>query len=87
MIGRFVPMLRTVLHPVAGALGVPARTFTLWQIVGGLLWSQSLVLAGYLLGSSVAHADTYLLPLVAAILALSLLPVLTEARRTRSRRR
>ncbi|MFI1767884.1 DedA family protein [Streptomyces sp. NPDC020800] len=87
VIGRFVPMVRTVLHPAAGALGVPVRTFTCWQCVGGLLWSQSLVLAGYLLGSSVAHVDAYLLPLVAALLALSLLPLLAEAHRTRKRPR
>ncbi|WNM36622.1 DedA family protein [Streptomyces sp. Li-HN-5-11] len=83
VIGRFVPMLRTVLHPAAGALGVPARTFTLWQAVGGLLWSQSLVLAGYALGSSIPRLEDYLLPLVAVIVVLSLLPLLAEARRTR----
>jgi membrane-associated protein len=83
VIGRFVPMVRSVLHPVAGALGVPVRTFTVWQTVGGLLWSQSLVLAGYLLGSSVTHVDDYLLPLVAVIVVVSLLPLLVEAVRTR----
>ncbi|MEV4230467.1 DedA family protein [Streptomyces bobili] len=87
VIGRFVPMLRTVLHPAAGALGVPTRTFTLWQAVGGLLWSQSLVLAGYALGSSVPHVEAYLLPFVAAVVALSLLPLLAEVRRARRDRR
>ncbi|MFE9498067.1 DedA family protein [Streptomyces collinus] len=86
VIGRFIPMLRTVLHPAAGALGVPAKPFTLWQIVGGMLWSQSLVLAGYLLGSSVARVDDYLLPMVAVIVALSVLPLLAELRRTRRAR-
>lgn len=83
MIGRFVPMLRTVLHPAAGALGVPVRTFTLWQTVGGVLWSQTLVLAGYVLGTSVAHVDVYLIPMVAAIVVLSLLPLAWEALRAR----
>ncbi|MFI6007872.1 DedA family protein [Streptomyces sp. NPDC051243] len=86
VIGRFVPMVRTVLHPAAGALGVPTRTFTIWQIVGGLLWSQSLVLAGYLLGASVPDIDDYLLPLVALVVLVSLLPLLpvvTESRRAR----
>ncbi|MFF4574523.1 DedA family protein [Streptomyces sp. NPDC001410] len=87
VIGRFVPMLRSVLHPAAGALGVPVRTFTIWQTIGGLLWSQSLVLAGYLLGSSVSRVDDYLLPLVALIVVISLLPLLAEARRTRRERR
>lgn len=85
VIGRFVPMLRTVLHPAAGALGVPAGPFTLWQTVGGLLWSQSLVLAGYLLGSSVAHVDVYLIPMVSVIVVASVLPLLWEALRSRRR--
>ncbi|MEU0005924.1 DedA family protein [Streptomyces sp. NPDC006314] len=87
VIGRFVPVLRTVLHPVAGVLGVPVRTFTLWQAVGGVLWSQTLVLAGYTLGASVPHVDDYLLPLVAVVVVLSLLPLLVEARRARRERR
>ncbi|GGV00684.1 membrane protein [Streptomyces filipinensis] len=87
VIGRFVPLVRTVLHPVAGALGVPVRTFTLWQTVGGVLWSQMLVLAGYTLGSSVPHLDDYLLPLVAVVVVLSMLPLLFEARRTRREQR
>ncbi|GAA2781286.1 DedA family protein [Streptomyces rameus] len=87
VIGRFVPLLRSVLHPVAGALGVPARAFTLWQAVGGVLWSQTLVLAGYTLGASVPHIDDCLLPLVAVVVVLSLLPLLPEARRARRERR
>ncbi|MFE4962762.1 DedA family protein [Streptomyces sp. NPDC056660] len=83
VIGRFVPMLRSVLHPAAGALGVPVRPFTLWQAVGGVLWSQTFVLAGFALGSSVSHIDRYLLPLIGVIVVLSLLPALAEARRAR----
>ncbi|MEU6402492.1 DedA family protein [Streptomyces sp. NPDC046985] len=87
VLGRFVPLLRTVLHPAAGALGVPARTFALWQSVGGVLWSQTLVLAGYALGASVPHIDAYLLPLIALVVVLSLLPVLVQALRGRRARR
>ncbi|MER6068205.1 DedA family protein [Streptomyces sp. NPDC001852] len=87
VIGRFVPLLRTVLHPVAGVLDVPVRPFTLWQTVGGVVWSQLLVLAGYTLGASVPHLDDYLLPLVAVVVVLSMLPLLFEARRTRRERR
>ncbi|MFF5756890.1 DedA family protein [Streptomyces longwoodensis] len=87
VIGRFVPLVRTVLHPAAGALGVPVRPFTLWQVVGGLLWSQSVVLAGYTLGASVPQVDDWLLPLVALVVLLSLLPLAVEVRRERRRRR
>ncbi len=87
VIGRFVPLLRTVLHPVAGALGVPRRPFTVWQTVGGVLWSQTLILAGYTLGASFPHLDEYLLPLVAVVVALSMLPLLIEAGRAHRERR
>jgi membrane-associated protein len=43
-------------------------------------------LAGYLLGKSVPNVDTYLLPIIAVIVAVSLLPVAVELLRSRPRR-
>ncbi|MEV7690872.1 DedA family protein [Streptomyces bungoensis] len=83
VLARFVPVVRTVLNPLAGALGVPARTFTVWQAVGGLVWSLGLTLAGYALGSAIPNVDAYLLPLVALIVAVSLIPLGTEVLRSR----
>lgn len=83
VLARFVPVVRTVLNPMAGALGVPVRTFTVWQVVGGLLWSVGVTVAGYLLGSSIPDVDRYLLPIVGVIVVLSLLPVCAEAYRSR----
>ena len=85
VLGRFVPMVRTVLSPLAGVLGVPTRTFTLWQVVGGLAWSQSLVLLGYWLGAAVPGIDRYLLLAVAAVIVASLLPILPRLRGKTSR--
>ncbi|MEU6553234.1 DedA family protein [Streptomyces sp. NPDC046915] len=83
VLARFVPVVRTVLNPMAGALEVPLRTFTLWQVVGGLVWSVGLTLAGYALGSSIPNVDRYLLPLVALIVVVSLVPVASEVYRAR----
>jgi membrane-associated protein len=83
VLARFVPVVRTVLNPMAGALGVPVRTFTVWQVVGGLTWSLGLTLAGYALGSSIPNVDRYLLPLVALIVVVSLIPLLAEVLRSR----
>ncbi|MFI9201249.1 DedA family protein [Streptomyces sp. NPDC053048] len=85
VLARFVPVVRTVLNPLAGALGVPARTFAVWQVAGGLLWTVGLVLAGYGLGSVVPDVDRYLLPLVAVVVVLSLVPVGLELLRGRRR--
>jgi membrane-associated protein len=86
VLARFVPVVRTVLNPLAGALNVPARVFALWQAVGGAVWTVGLVLAGYALGSSVPGVDRYLLPVVALVVALSLTPFAVELLRSRSRR-
>ncbi|GAA0241244.1 DedA family protein [Actinomadura nitritigenes] len=83
VLARFVPVVRTVLNPLAGALDVPARTFALWQVAGGLLWAVGVTVAGYLLGSSIPGVDRYLLPIVGVIVVVSLLPVVLEVRRSR----
>lgn len=83
VLARFIPIVRTALNPLAGAIRVPFPTFTLWQVVGGLAWSVGLTLAGYGLGSRISNIDRYLLPVVALIVAVSLIPVAIELLRRR----
>ncbi|MFD2081607.1 membrane-associated protein [Actinopolymorpha cephalotaxi] len=83
VLARFIPLVRTVMNPLAGTVGVPTRTFTVWQVLGGTVWTVGVTVAGYLLGSSVPNIDHYLLPIVAGIVVLSLVPVLLEIRRAR----
>jgi membrane-associated protein len=84
VLARFVPLVRTVMNPLAGVVGVPVAQFTRWQIGGGLLWSLGVTLAGYGLGSSVSNIDRYLLPVIASVVVISLIPVALELRRSRS---
>ena len=86
VLARFIPVVRTVLNPVAGALHTPVRTFTLWQVVGGLVWTVGLVLAGYALGATVPGVDAYLLPVIALIVFVSLITLLLDVVRERRRR-
>jgi membrane-associated protein len=83
VLARFIPVIRTVVNPVAGAVGVPARTFTIWQAAGGLLWSAGVTLAGYALGSAIPGIDTYLLPAIAVIVLISFIPIGIELLRSR----
>jgi membrane-associated protein len=87
LLARFVPVVRTVANPVAGALGVPPGVFTAWQVGGGLLWSLGITAAGYGLGSAIPGIDQYLLPVIAVIVIVSLLPLALEARRARAARK
>lgn len=47
---RFLPIFRTIAPFVAGIAKMPFGRFTLFNIIGGVAWIGSLLLAGYLLG-------------------------------------
>jgi membrane-associated protein len=85
VLARFIPIARTVLNPMAGALDVSARTFTIWQVAGGLVWSVGLTLAGYGLGSTIGNVDKYLLPIIAVIVIASFVPIGIEFFRHRKK--
>ncbi len=78
VLARFIPFVRTVLNPMAGALDMSAKAFTIWQIVGGLLWSVGVTMLGYGLGSTIGNVDKYLLPIIAVIVVASLIPLVVE---------
>ena len=83
VLARFIPVVRTVLNPLAGMLAVPTRTFTIWQVAGGAVWSVGLTMAGYALGATVPGVDQYLLPVIALIVVVSLIPLALELLRGR----
>jgi membrane-associated protein len=86
VLARFIPLVRTVLNPMAGTIGVQHRVFTLWQVIGGLVWSIGVTVAGYVLGKQFhGSVDKYLLPIIAVIVIVSLIPVALELRRSRGR--
>ncbi|MBT2225941.1 DedA family protein [Nonomuraea sp. NEAU-A123] len=85
IIARFVPIVRTFMNPVAGVLEMPARTFFLWNAIGGLVWVESMLLIGHFLGSQVdpTKIDKYILPGVFLIIFISLIPIIVEVIKTR----
>ncbi|CAM5720307.1 hypothetical protein GCM10010345_19700 [Streptomyces canarius] len=64
--------------PLAGALAVPARVVTVWQVVRGPVCGVGLTLTGCALRSSIPGLDRWLLPLVGLIVAVSLIPLAAE---------
>ncbi|HEX6931631.1 MAG TPA: DedA family protein [Streptosporangiaceae bacterium] len=78
VLARFIPFVRTVLNPMVGALDMPAGSFTIWQVTGGLLWSVGVTMLGYGLGSTIGNVEAYLLPIIAVIVVISLIPLLVE---------
>jgi membrane-associated protein len=92
VLARFIPIVRTFLNPVAGTLGMPAKKFFLWNVVGGILWTDGILLVGYLLADSIYdavgdHIDRYILPVVALIILISVMPIFIEIIRERRAKR
>jgi len=88
VLARFIPIVRTFLNPVAGTLGMPARQFFIWNVVGAILWCDGVLLVGYLLAQQIYDAigdkiDHYILPVVALIVLISVLPIGIEMLRER----
>ncbi|MDQ1417601.1 MAG: rane-associated protein [Acidimicrobiaceae bacterium] len=87
VLARFVPVVRTLMNPLAGVAEIDARVFTVANIVGGVLWGAGVTIAGYFLGKSIPNVDRYLLPIIAVVVALSLVPVVLEVRKARVEKR
>ncbi|MDI6102873.1 DedA family protein [Actinoplanes sp. NEAU-A12] len=88
VLARFIPIVRTFLNPVAGTLGMPARQFFIWNVVGAILWTDGILLVGYLLAQQIYDAigekiDRYILPVVVLIVLISVLPIFIEILRER----
>ena len=80
VVARFIPIVRTFLNPMAGTVRMPVRDFTIWNVVGGLLWTIGLVVLGHLLGR-VDFVRTHIEVLVVFVVFLSVVPVLFELTR------
>src|SRR4051794_26306381 len=88
VLARFIPIVRTFLNPVAGTLGMPARKFFIWNVVGAVLWTDGILIIGHSLAQQIfdwtdGKIDKYILPVVAIIVLISLLPIFIEVLRER----
>lgn len=88
LLARFIPFVRTLINPVVGIIGIPTKVFIFWNVLGAIVWTDGILLLGYLLGEKIEGSiDKYLLPIIGLIIALSLLPILFEVYRERKRKK
>jgi membrane-associated protein len=71
---RFIPFVRTFAPVLAGVGRMRYNIFLLFDIIGALLWSAIVTLAGFFLGDLVPNVDQYILLIIFGIIILSLLP-------------
>lgn len=86
ILARFVPFVRTFAPILAGVGQMKYRYFLSYNVVGGFLWSIGLTSLGYYLGKSIPNVDKYLLPIIALIIFISILPGIVHLIRDKSSR-
>lgn len=76
MLARFVPVVRTFVPIVAGAAKMDQRLFTLYNVLGAVLWIGLITYVGYfagdLLESRGIHIDNFILPIIGLVTLLTL---------------
>ena len=86
VLARFVPIVRTFITVTAGVGRMPRRRFLTYTGIGALLWATGVTVLGYNLGTVdfIAHN---LEVIAVLIVAVSVLPMVFELLRARSRHR
>jgi membrane-associated protein len=76
---RYVPIMRTFVPFVAGMAQMNYRKYIMWDIVGGVLWINSLLLIGYYLGQT--ELANRLDKVIVIVIFVSVLPMVVGAGR------
>jgi len=91
ILARFVPIVRTFAPIVAGTAQMPYRRFLMFNIIGGFLWAAGITYTGYFLGKILKNMgieiDHIILPVIAIIIFLSILPPAIHLLRDKKQRR
>lgn len=78
IMARFVPIVRTFAPIVAGAAKMEYKKFLSFNIIGGLAWTVGITYLGYFAGKALIAAgveiDSVILPIIALIVLISVLP-------------
>ena len=79
VLGRFIPFGRTLINPICGVVQLDRKTFSTWNAIGAVIWTQVAIGIGYLLGDALStKANTYLYGVVAIIVLITAAPMALE---------
>ena len=67
LIARFIPIVRTIVPPLAGIAKMNYKWFSFYNLLGGAIWVGLVTMIGYWAGKVLGHyfnVDKYILPVV-----------------------
>jgi membrane-associated protein len=82
VLARFVPIVRTFVPVVAGVGNMSYRRFVAYNLIGAAVWGAGITTLGYVLGEIAVVKNNFEYATI-VIVALSLVPVAIEYRRSR----
>lgn len=82
ILARFIPIIRTFAPVVAGTVEMSKRKFTLYNIIGAILWIGGVTALGYFLGREFPDIIKYLQVAVIGVVIISLLLPIIQWLRT-----
>ena len=77
--GRFIPFARTLINPVCGVANLDRKTFSTWNAIGAVIWTQVAMGIGYFLCDVFKENGNYfIVGIVVVIVAGTSIPLLRE---------
>jgi membrane-associated protein len=86
LFARFIVVVRTVIPLVAGVGKMSKKKFMVYNLVGSILWTTSIILAAYWLGHKIPNLDKYIIYFVVAAMVITTGGGFIEIMRTKARR-
>ncbi len=86
--GRFIPFARTLINPTCGIANLDRKTFSTWNAIGAVIWTQVAMGIGYFLGDVFKENGNYfIVGIVTVIVIGTSIPLLIEIFKERQSKR
>ncbi len=86
ILGRFIPIIRTFVPILAGAIKMNFSRFLVYNVIGALLWVPTLIMAGYWLGQ-ITWVKEHIELIVIGLIIVTIIPVIRTYIRERNAHR
>jgi membrane-associated protein len=86
LLARFIAVVRTFVPLVAGIGKMPQKKFVSYNVVGAILWTFSVTLAAFWVGSKIPNIDRYVVWLLVAAMVITSGSVFAQLLRSKKSR-